>query len=322
MTEPSLPETVRAGAERVAERAKLVAIDEDNLTELTKQLASSELPAGSLDPDFHYLRDEATSALFTVTLDAVNFGSGYFPHLRKRGNKSGYFTIAGALTDWFDARDGEVTAADLCELDAARCAKIFCQESTPAPIAELMDLFARALRDLGEFLLTNYDGSVLALIESAGGSACRLARSLTAMPFFQDVAQYDDEPVPLYKRAQITAADLSLACPRTCRFDDLDKLTIFADNLVPHVLRVDGVLCYDAELAECIESGQTLASGSVEEVEIRASALHAVERIVEGMRQRGRDGATAMRLDYKLWNLGQDPRYKATARHRTRCVYY
>ena len=38
-----------------------------------------------------------------------------------------------------------------------------------------------------------------------------------------------------YKRAQIVASDLALA--GVAEFDDLDRLTIFADNLVPHVLR-------------------------------------------------------------------------------------
>ncbi len=55
------------------------------------------------------------------------------------------------------------------------------------------------------------------------------------MPFFDDRG--------FYKRAQITPSDLALA--GVAEFDDLDRLTIFADNLVPHVLRVDGVLRYE-----------------------------------------------------------------------------
>ena len=44
-------------------------------------------------------------------------------------------------------------------------------------------------------------------------------------------------PTPFFKRAQITPNDLALA--GVAEFDDLDRLTIFADNLVPHVLHVD-----------------------------------------------------------------------------------
>ncbi len=61
-------------------------------------------------------------------------------------------------------------------------------------------------------------------------------------------------------------------------FGDLDRLTIFADNLVPHVLRVDGVLRYDDPLAARIDAGELLEPGR-EEREIRACALHACESI-------------------------------------------
>jgi CO/xanthine dehydrogenase Mo-binding subunit len=144
------------------------------------------------------------------------------------------------------------------------------------------------------------------------------------MTFFRDVQRYDGMDVPFYKRAQLTAADLSLALARRGlgAFGDLDRLTIFADNLVPHVLRVDGVLSYDAGLAARIDREELIAAGSAEEVEIRACALHAVELTREAL---GRDGraVTAMGLDYVLWNRGQERHYKTIKpRHRARTVYY
>src|SRR5260221_12526800 len=111
--------------------------------------------------------------------------------------------------------------------------------------------------------------------------------------------------VPLYKRAQLMAADLSVALDGRGlgAFSDLDRLTIFADNLVPHVLRVDGVLEYDAELAERIDREELIAAGSAQEVEIRACALHAVELMKVALLRAGRS-ITAMQLDYILWNRG------------------
>ncbi len=53
---------------------------------------------------------------------------------------------------------------------------------------------------------------------------------------------------------------------------------MFADNLVPHVLRLDGVLWFDPELVARIEHEELIEHGSPEEVEIRACAVHAVER--------------------------------------------
>ena len=98
-------------------------------------------------------------------------------------------------------------------------------------------------------------------------------------------------------------------------FGDLDRLTIFADNLVPHVLRVDGVLVYDDDLAARIDRGELLPSGD-EEREIRACAVHACEQIAASMDLPPRI------LDVWLWNRGQEPRYKALPRHRTRTVFY
>jgi hypothetical protein len=125
------------------------------------------------------------------------------------------------------------------------------------------------------------------------------------MPFFDDAG--------FWKRAQITANDFQLA--GILDFEDIDELTIFADNLVPHVLRVDGVLVYDDALASRIDSGQLLPPGD-EEREIRACAVHACELIAREL------GVPPRTLDVWLWNRGQDERYKSRPRHRTRTVYY
>jgi hypothetical protein len=184
-------------------------------------------------------------------------------------------------------------------MTAAEVAGVLGQE----PGHELMGLYAEALRSLGAFL---DDRTALDVVAAADGSAERLASDLAAgMPFFDDRG--------FYKRAQIVPNDLALAGVAT--FGDLDRLTIFADNLVPHVLRVDGVLRYDPALAERIHRGELLAPGR-EETEIRACALHACELIA------ARLGVPPRVLDTWLWNRGQEPKYKALPRHRTRTVFY
>ena len=143
------------------------------------------------------------------------------------------------------------------------------------------------------------------------------------MIFFRDVQRYGDLEVPFYKRAQLAAADLSLAFDGESlgRFNDLDQLTIFADNLVPHVLRIDGVLRYDDSLLRRIEAGELIPCGSREEIEIRASAVHSAELICHALASKGTK-ARSIDIDYLLWNRGQQPEYKAHPRHRTRTVFY
>jgi hypothetical protein len=169
----------------------------------------------------------------------------------------------------------------------------------------------------------------MAVVEAADRSAERLACSLLAMPFYRDRHLLDRRTVHFYKRAQITAADVARAFRHRppADFADLHLLTSFADNLVPHVLRVDGVLAYDPELAAGIDAGERLDHGSRAEIEIRAAGVDAVELLAAelGSLDPGSSGAAGLRpmdLDLALWLRGGGARYKAVPRHRTRCVFY
>jgi len=320
--ESSLLEQVRAACKAVAERASQVRIDYDRIPSYAASLPIEQALFSEPDPVHHYLGQGDDTVAFIVTLDAINFGSGYFPHLRKQAGMSGYFTIASSLTDHYKEH-GPLSARELERLTVEDCAEIFGQDPDNDPVCELMQLFATALNDLGRYLLARFDGSFVRLVEAAGSSAERLVRLLTEMPYFNDVEPYDGMKVPFYKRAQIAAADLWLAFEGQGpgHFHDLDRLTMFADNLVPHVLRVDGVLAYESDLAARIDAEQLIPSGSAEEVEIRACAVHVVELLVEELCRSGYSVA-GRGLDYLLWNRGQRPYYKARPRHRTRTVFY
>jgi hypothetical protein len=319
----SLFDRIRDACAEVAARARFVRIDESRLAAYAAALPPPEAAPG-IDPDRHRLgRGEETVAFF-LTLDAINFGSGWFPHLRKRPGMSGYFTVASSLTDAYAARGGPLPAAELATITPDACAALFGQAPGVEPVAELMRLFAAALNDLGRLLLERHDGRFGGLVAAADGSAERLVGLLAEMAFYRDEADYGGLAVPFYKRAQLTAADLALAFGDAGpgRFDDLDRLTIFADNLVPHVLRLDGILVYDAGLAARIDAQELIVPGSAEEVEIRACAVHAVELLRPACARRGRP-TTAMALDYTLWTRGQQPYYKLTKpRHRARSVCY
>jgi len=262
---------------------------------------------------------EATVAL-VVALDAINFGSGYHPVVRKRPGCSGAVTMATALRAWA-GRTGPVTPDRLQQLTPRDTHEIFGQPSDDGPVAELMDLFATALNDLGR-LVAAY-GSFTAFVAAADRSADRLVHQLDQLAFYRDRALHDGHEVLFYKRAQITVADLDRELRGTGpgAFDDLDQLTAFADNLVPHVLRVDGVLRVDPDLVARIDREELLAAGSEEEVEIRAAGVHAVELLRAALRTEGHD-VRSSRLDEVLWRRGGGPRYKAVARHRCRTVFY
>jgi hypothetical protein len=316
----TITEEVRAACAQVAEQAEHVRIDLDAAAEVQP----AEPPP--LDPECHYLEGEpADVADYMLALDAINFGSGWFPTLRKRElhgrTVSGYFTVAWALADHVRAQ-GPPTAEWLSRVSGTEIAAILGQD----PGHELMSLYAQALRELGRYLAgepaskrageaderlaaarsRSEPRRALDLVAEAEGSAVRLAEMLA-----DGMAMWRDRG--FYKRAQIVANDLCLTT--VAKLNDLDKLTIFADNLVPHVLRCDGVLVYDEALVKRIEAGERLPLGGAER-EIRACALHACELIAR------RTGVSERELDTWLWTRGQAGEYKARPRHRCRTVFY
>jgi putative queuosine salvage protein len=317
---------IRSAAARVAERSRHVRIEEAGLSALCRRLAAEPHPEPASDPVQRPFADPAHTLAFVVTLDAINFGSGWFPHLRKPGGRSGYFTIASALRARFEA-EGPWSSAALQALTPESCARVFGQEpdrgEASRPVDELMGLYARALQDLGRFLDTRFEGRFERLVEAARGRASALVALLAEMPFYRDVSRYAGFDVPLYKRAQITVSDLANAFggEGPGRFEDRAALTMFPDNLVPHVLRLEGALACREDLVRRIEAEQEIPAGSEEEVELRACGLHAVELCVAELRRLGVE-ASAESLDHRLWFRGQRPEFKARPRHRTRSVFY
>jgi hypothetical protein len=289
----SICDSVRENGAAIAASARSVRIDLEALQALEPG------PPPQLDPQRHYLEGPAADvADYLLVLDAINFGSGWFPTLRKRTGSSGYFTIAWALADRWRAGAGWTPN----QLRAMRTEEV-ADALGQAPDHELMALYAQALRELGRFLAGRRAVDVVA---EARGSAQRLAEMLaTGMTMWHDTG--------FYKRAQIAPSDLALA--GVAEFDDLDALTIFADNLVPHVLRCEGVLVYDERLAAHIDAGRKLRPGP-QEREIRGCAVHACAVLAK------RTGMSERDIDNALWYRGQRPEYKARPRHRCRTVYY
>lgn len=307
---------IRARCREVADGASVVRIDLDRLPAYAEELRPLVAAPVDDDPGRMRLGSVTDTVAFVVALDAVNFGSGWFPLLRKRPGMSGYHTVATAFREHVE-RAGAPSAAWLASVDVAACCELFAQDPA-SEVAELMGHFAEAWNQLGRLVLERYDGEVVHLVEAADGSAARLVEVLRAAPYFDDRRSWRGLDVPFYKRAQITAADLDAALggEGPGRFGDLDRLTIFADNLVPHVLRVDGVLVLDPELERSIDAGELVPEGSEAEVELRAAAVDAVERLVP------LTGATAAAVDTVLWNRGGGEPYKRIPRHRTRTVSY
>jgi hypothetical protein len=279
-----LADRVRLHCAGVAAAARHVSIDES--------VAIAAGGVSGLDETLHFLEGAPEEvARYVLILDTINFGSGWFGEL-------------GVTTDGLTERltahargERPWSAEQLSALDATTVGAILGLPATH----QLTRLYAAALNHLGAFLGHRPMDAIL------GDSADDLAERLAAgMPFFDDRGYY--------KRAQITANDLHLAGVVT--YPDVDRLTVFADNLLPHVLRLDGVLRYSDELAARIDAGLPLTAGSDFERELRACAVHACERLARDL------GVTPRLLDNWLWNRGRHPPYSERPAHISHTVYY
>src|SRR5438128_11398107 len=95
----ALLDDVRVKAAATANSARFVSIDASAIDAYAQSLPLAQASAARLDPATHYAGEPEATQAYVVTLDAINFGSGYFPHLKQRPGMSPYFTLPTSLTD-------------------------------------------------------------------------------------------------------------------------------------------------------------------------------------------------------------------------------
>ena len=112
-----LVDEIRTACADVARRARFVAVDEERIPSYARTLPRAT-PAGD---DLIAGASLEERAAFVCALDAINFGSGWFPTLRKRPGRSGYFTVALGLRHRF-TNGGPWSAAELAQVEASQVA--------------------------------------------------------------------------------------------------------------------------------------------------------------------------------------------------------
>ncbi|KAK6923973.1 Queuosine salvage protein family [Dillenia turbinata] len=192
----------------------------------------------------------------------------------------------------------------------------------PRPLP-LEDERIRLLHEVGRELENSFGGKASNLVESCGNSAVKLVTLIARhFPGFRDHSVYKGHQVFFYKRAQIFAADLwgAFKGQGFGKFKDIASITIFADYIVPAVLRHLGVLRYGSSVASIIDADNEIGSGSEEEVELRACSIYAVEKMRELIKIKTGNKVLSVELDLWLWSFGIQ--CHSLQHHRTLSVYY
>lgn len=317
---------VRETAKRVAEQSSLVKINREALACFAENLLLREIHAPAWDGFHHFRGSDEETVSYLFVLDTLNFcfwpAPGKEPWEVEYGGKrfSGYYALAIALKKALEAGFPLTDSNYLATLSMDRLQQILSGRGT----LQLMDMRLENLSELGRMLEENYEGRACELVASARQSAVALARLLgRRLSSFRDVATYGGEKVFFFKRAQLLAADLHGALDESGlgEFHDMEELTAFADYKLPQVLRHAGILEYENSLAEKVDRTDLLKPGSREEIEIRSSTIWAVELIRKELGDRGKN-FMAFEIDWLLWNLGQDDRFREKPYHRTITIFY
>lgn len=191
------------------------------------------------------------------------------------------------------------------------------------------------LHEVGNKLMDKYEGKFENCVLAAKNSAMDLLNLICeSFPCFRDEAVFAGRRVAIYKRAQILIGDI-WACFRgegLGRFDDIEKITMFADYRVPQVLVHYGAMEYSSELLQILDTGILLKNGSEQEVEIRGVSIYVVERLKEMVLKRLRENhpdipttkVNSILLDHFLWDYRR--RHAAELEyipfHKTLSIYY
>lgn len=321
---------VLASVQPVVKAAELVRVNHDKIAEVANWMAYEEFakPDGSMLFDFG--NDPDVIMDFTLVVNTMNFAFTDFStgvkfetdYMGKRwcDSEAMLACLHRAVNSGIPFFSGEylakVTRKDL--------------ESVFAGTIEMPMLDERVVlfNEVGRVLVEKYQGRYSNFVRScaprlyADGDGL-LERLTTEFPRFRDVSLYQGSEVHIYKLAQLGIWGMHLALsPRGAwKLEDAEKLSAFADYIVPVGLRVMGIFDYSSELEKQINGLVEVKRDSAAEIELRASSIYVIAKLTEEINKRrpGMDPLLQPQVDFRFWKT-----YHAThwPHHLTKTVMY
>ena len=175
----------------------------------------------------------------------------------------------------------------------------------------MLDEKAQILRDVGTVLAQKYQGRFHNFVRSCsprlydGGNGL-VERLTSEFARFNDVSDYGGHKVKFYKLPQLSFWFLYLSLGKTGHFqiEDLDRMTAFADYIVPAAFRLLEITTYSVELEDAIQAHHIIPRDSQWEIELRAHCIYASALLAEEVnRLRPADNQILVpQIDFRLWS--------------------
>ena len=183
-------------------------------------------------------------------------------------------------------------------------------------------------RQVGKVLATKFGGRFHNFVRSCSpklydNGQGLVDRLILEFPRFRDISPYRGHTIKFFKLPQLGVWFLYTSLKKSGKFpvQDLDKMTAFADYIVPVALRLLGMTSYSSELEDVINSQHMILRDSPEEVEIRAHCIYATALLTEEINKiRPADAQILIpQVDARLWTHYHTTRWP---HHLTRTIMY
>jgi hypothetical protein len=313
----------------VIENSRDVRTHVDKIVEVAGWMGYEELPMpdyqmpfgqGSADEVIDFvLTADCVDTAFTDFSTHVKFQVGYAG--RHWSDSDGLFAcMKRALDNGIPILDGKF----LAQLTRPEMERIFAANIELPMLGEKMEIW----RQVGAVLNEKYEGRFHNFVKSCpprlyANGAGLIDRLVKEFPRFNDVSLYDGHTIKFYKLPQLGIWFVYSALRKSGQFplEDVDKMTAFADYIVPVALRLLGITSYSAELEHAINTYQMIPRDSRQEVEIRAHCIYATALLCEEINKiRPKEQQIIIpQIDARLWT-----HYHTTwwPHHLTRTIMY
>lgn len=310
--------------------SKYVNTDLDQIVKVASWMAYETFPLRNETQD-SYTREEAEQFIkSTMLMSCINFAFTQFKtqvkyEVQDNGtvlsdSEAVMHQLNSTIASGYDISDGEVMA----EISLKDLEDIFVGNIEMPLLKERVEI----LNEVGSKLLDSYDGSWVKFITSCPPNLYHNGEGLveklvTEFPRFNDVVNFEGNEVKFYKLAQLGYWGIYASLGRSEYFEikDLDRMSAFADYIIPVALRLFRITKYVDELEDDINEGKEIPVSSQKEIEIRAHSIYATSLLTKEINKLRPSNKSIIipQLDWRLWKT-----YHATdwPHHLTKTIMY
>eukprot|EP01080_Neovahlkampfia_damariscottae_P011843 gene11843-5173_t len=319
--------------EEVIKESKHVSINEEALKKFVKHLDFEKIQNSSgtnVPIKFETIEEEIN---FHCIKAVLSFGSGYrnllHKHLGRGANETITYGLLGMILSdkRLDAYDiSQITSMDI-EKDFSISHQVegnhpnnqFIKIQKDSELKGFSDKIKFVLNDCGRVLRSldckNFGDFVLKTLKKNDTAEYLIEELIKNFVAFNDVSKWKNgKEIFFLKKAQLVIGELYYNLKdknKLFQFPDIDKLTLFADNVIPCVLIKEGILQISETLKSKIENKKEIFE---EDIDLRSGSIIAGQKIIKLSNKK----INSVELDFYLWGiLGKEKEFKKLERHIT-----